>query len=474
MELKVLSASEQEQVHRTSLDILETVGIEICLEEALALYQQGGAEVKGDRVYIRSSLVGAALAKAPRSFLLKARNPVNNVQIGMAEPVCAPPAGCVYISNYGEERRLASGDDYVALLKLLQVSGFYRTNGGGVVIPDLGLGIGQVEKYAWMVLAGHWYSDKPQMGFTVDAAIARECINISEIVFGAEPGCRVVGIINPDSPLRYPKEMLQSLLLFARAGQPLVFAPCSMAMTTSPATLAGTLALNNAEVLAGIVLAQLVNPGNPVVYGNTSTISDMQTMSIAIGAPELSLLAGAAAEMASFYHVPSRVGGALTDAKKTDYQAGMESMLSMLTALSSGASLVVHSGGIVDSFLTLSFEKLLLDEDLGGMASRISRGIEVNPESLALNVITEVGPGKDFLSTSHTLHHFRNEIFRPGVSDRHTFQAGRDYSNYLLDRARQEWRRRLASFQRPVLNPEIEVNLLEYYQRKFGRVLHLS
>lgn len=473
MELKVLSAEEQEQIHRTSLDILETVGIEIWLEEALALYQQGGAEVKGNRVYIPPSLVGVALAKVPSSFLLKARNPLNNVQIGMAEPVCAPPAGCVYISNYGEERRPASGDDYLALLKLLQVSRFYGTNGGGVVIPDLGPGIGQAEKYAWMVLAGYWYSDKPQMGFTVDAAIARECLNISGIVFEDEPGCRVVGIINPDSPLRYPEEMLQSLLLFARAGQPLVFAPCSMAMTTSPATLAGTLAQNNAEVLAGIVLAQLVNPGNPVVYGNTSTISDMQTMSIAIGAPELSLLSGAAAEMAAFYRMPSRVGGALTDAKRPDYQAGMESMLSMLTAQSSGASLIVHSGGIVDSFLTLSFEKLLLDEDLGGMARRISRGIEVNPQSLALDVIAEVGPGKDFLSTSHTLYHFRKEMFRPGLSDRHPFQAGQDYGNNLLDQARQEWKGRLASFERPVLDKEIEENLLSYYKRKFGRFPNL-
>ncbi|CAA7600557.1 trimethylamine-corrinoid protein Co-methyltransferase [Acididesulfobacillus acetoxydans] len=465
--LEVLKPEEIEEIHAASLEVLEDVGVEFQLEEARAAFQAHGARVAGSRVYIPRLLIEQALTAAPERFLLEARNPARSVWIGGGETVFAPPAGCVYVQATGTARRSAVPADYIDLVRLVHQSTHYGTNGGGIVIPEGDFGSDE-EKFAWLLLAGHWYSDKPQMGLNLGAKVSRLALDFSRMAFGGRPGCRILGTINPDSPLMFSPEMLASLLIYAREGQGLIVAPCSMAIATSPATLAGTLVVNNAEILAGLTLAQLVRPGTPVVYGNTSTIADMKTMAIALGAPELSLLVLGTAQMARRYRLPSRAGGSLTDAKEPDMQAGLESMLSLLSTVAGGVSIVMHAGGILDSFLTLSYEKLIIDEDTGGMAKRFQRGIEVNRETLALEAIADRGAGGNFLDHEHTLKHFRNEIWRPQLSDREVYQEGRDYQAYTLAKATQAWQKRLEGYSRPVLPEEVEREMLDFYHQRFG------
>ncbi|KLU59801.1 trimethylamine methyltransferase (MTTB) [Peptococcaceae bacterium CEB3] len=464
--LEVLEPKEVEKLHEATLRTLENVGVEFQLEEALEVFKTLGAAVKGSRVYIPRALVARALATVPERFCLEARNPDRSLWIGGGETVFAPPAGCVYVQA-GGLRREATPGDYLDLVRVINQSGHYGTNGGGIVIPGGTFGSDE-ERFAWLVLAGHWYSDKPQMGLNLGKQVSQDVLDISRLVFGDRLGCHVLGTVNPDSPLIYSTQMLESLFVYARGGQGLIIAPCSMAMATSPATLAGTLVVNNAEILAGICLAQFIRPGTPVVYGNTSTISDMQTMAISLGAPELSLLVLATAQLARFYRLPSRAGGALTDAKAPDIQAGMESMLSILATLAGEVSIVMHAGGILDSFLTLSFEKLILDEDAGGMAGRFRQGIRVDDETLALGTISERGPGAHFLDADHTLRHFRQEQWHPQLSDRETYRVERDYQTYILAKAEQVWRGRLQTYNRPVLSVESERRMLTFYQQRFG------
>ncbi|MHB1407058.1 MAG: trimethylamine methyltransferase family protein [Desulfitobacteriaceae bacterium] len=465
--VEMLSEQEVQEIHRASLEVLENVGVEFHGARALELFKSKGARVQGNTVYLSPRLVEERLALAPARFLLEARDSARSVWIG-ENTVCAPPAGVVYIQDAKEGRRPANQGDYLNLVRIIHQSSIFGTNGGGLVIPEAP-SFSEVEKYAWMVFAGHWYSDKPQMGFALGEENSRVVLDMADIVFEGRPGCHTIATVNPDSPLVFSEKMVEGLFAFAEAGQPAIVAPCSMAMATSPVTLAGTLVVNNAEVLAGIVLAQLINSGTPVVYGNTSAISDMQTMAIALGAPELSLLVAATAQLARFYKVPSRTGGALTDAKTPDIQAGTESMLSMFTSLVSQASIVMHAGGILDSFLTLSYEKLIIDEDVNGMASRFLRGIKIDEESLALEVIKEKGSGSHFLDTEHTMKHFKQEFWRPQLSDRQVFQAGRDYSSYVVEKATAAWQQRIATFERPALKPEVEKGLLKYYRDRFGR-----
>lgn len=465
--LEVLRPEEVGELNAATLEVLENVGVEFQLEEALAVFKAHGAKVEGSRVYLPRALVGRALTTAPERFLLEARNPARSVWIGGGQTVFAPPAGCVYVQAAGLSRQAAAARNYLELVRLIHQSLHYGTNGGGIVIPD-DFFASDEERFAWMTLVGHWYSDKPQMGLSLSGEVSQLVLDLSRIVFAHKQGCHVLGTINPDSPLMYSPKMLESLFIYAQAGQGLIIAPCSMAMATSPATLAGTLVVNNAEILAGLTLTQLVQPGTPVVYGNTSTISDMQTMAIALGAPELSLLVLATAQLARHYRLPSRAGGALTDAKRPDMQAGMESMLSLLSTVAGGVSIVMHAGGILDSFLTLSYEKLILDEDTGGMVQRFREGIRVDRQTLALDTIADRGPGSHFLDTDHTLQHFRQELWRPQFSDREVFHAERDYQDYTLVRATQAWRDRLQSYTRPALPPDLERELLAFYQQRFG------
>ena len=476
--LEVLSQQEIQDIHTASVEILNSVGIEFRHAEVLELLRKEGARVEGTRVCFPRELINQALKTAPEGFRLEARNPERSVWIGVngndgQGSIFAPPAGCVYIQDFEGARRRAQRQDYLNLVRIIEQSPHFGVNGGGIVMPDIP-GLSDRENFAWLTLAAHWYSDKPQMGLTVTGDISRNSLAISEIVFRGRPGCHLLGTINPDSPLIYSENMLESLILYARAGQGLIIAPCSLAMATSPSTLAGTLVQNNAEILAGIVLIQLINPGSPVLYGNTSSIADMRTVSIALGAPELSLLVGAANQLARFYKLPSRSGGALSDAKYPDFQAGMESMLSLLITVTSETSLVMQSAGILDSFLTLSPEKLLLDEEIGGMARRFRRGISVNQDTLAIAEIKAHGPGAHFLESDYTLSHFRQEFRNTQLSDRQTYNPERDYSRQLLEQAREAWQKRVEDYVRPPLPAGVEPELLEYYRKTFGHEPQLA
>lgn len=463
--IQLLKSQDIDLIHQSSLEILERSGVVFKNREALEVFRRHGAGVDGSRVRLPSKMVDQCLSSAPEKFVLKARNPARDVEIGGPAAACAPAAGCVFIMESGGLRRAATSRDYINLVKLIHGSPSLGLNGGGVVMPG---DLKNEEKFAFMMLAALVLTDKPVMGFTLGGESSRHTLEMVDIAFGGSGGCQVMGTVNPDSPLVYDEGMIEGLMLFASRGQPVVIAPCSMAMATSPATCAGTLVLNNAEVLAGIVLAQLINPGTPVVYGNTSTISDMRTMNIALGAPELSILSSAAAQMARCYGLPSRVGGALTDAKAVDVAAGYQSMMSMYTTMASGASVVIHACGILDSFLTVSLEKFIVDEEITGMVVRFLRGMEVSPAAIGLETIIGVGPGSHFLDTDHTMEYFRKEFWQPVISDRHSFREGTDYSADMLNKARTQWEKRIGEYRRPDIDPGMEKDLIKYFVNSFG------
>jgi len=259
-----------------------------------------------------------------------------------------------------------------------------------------------------------------------------------------------IGLVNSLSPLSYSAEMLDALMEYAQWRQPVVIAALAMAGLTAPITLAGLLAMQNAELLAGITLTQLISPSTPVVYGSASTNAEMNRGMLVIGSPELSLLVAAHAQMARYYKLPSRSGGALTDASSADAQAGYESMFSLLTTVNNGIDLVVHAAGILSAYLAFSYEKFVLDDEMCGMVRRFRRGIAVNPETLACDVIAKVGSNGNFLMEPHTVVRCRSEFWQPGVSDRSGLEAwmlsGRQDA---VARARQRWQRLLAEHEDP-------------------------
>jgi trimethylamine--corrinoid protein Co-methyltransferase len=230
-------------------------------------------------------------------------------------------------------------------------------------------------------------------------------------------------------------------------------------------TLAGVLVVQTAELLAGVTLTQLISPGAPVVFGSASTNMDLRSGALSVGSPELSQIAVAHVQLARHYGLPSRSGGALTDASFPDAQAGFESMLSLTTTMSSGADFVLHMGGILSSYLAFSYEKFVLDDEMCGMVRRFHQGIIVDEDTLAYDVIANVGPGGNYLMEMHTVERCRKEFWEPALCDRGGPEAWmQDGQKTAVDRARARWQKLVAEHKDPPLDKVIVRQLDEFVE----------
>jgi trimethylamine--corrinoid protein Co-methyltransferase len=296
---------------------------------------------------------------------------------------------------------------------------------------------------------------------------ARDSIQMASILFGSQNELslkpRMISILCSLTPLVYDERMLGAIMEYARAGQPQLISSLGIAGATSPATLAGTLVVQNAEVLAGIVFTQLIREGTPVVYAGASSSADMHTGALSIGSPEMTLNTAGTAQMARFYGLPVRSGGAVCDAKLPDAQASSESMMSLLAARFCGINFVLHSAGILESYNCMSYEKFIIDDEMCGMVKRIERGYEVNPDTLALDVIKEVGPGGHFLDKDHTFDHFRTEFYQPQLSNRDDFVSWQACgSPQSMQTANKKYKDILETYEAPELPADVDKDLQQF------------
>lgn len=449
---EILSQADVERIHQTSMRILSTVGVQFQSEEAISVFERHGLKIEGSRVYITENQLWKALQTAPGQFTLRARNAERNATIGNGEPVFAPGYGAPFLIDAQGNKQVPTVDDYHRLVKLADalpnqdVSGHLLAEPGDVAAETAPL---------HMLYAHVIHSDKPFIG-SVDSELAvRHTMEIVRILFGNDEDGQpaTLGVISSLTPLGYSREMAGALIAYASEGQALLIANLAMAGSTAPITLAGLLAMQNAEMLAGIVLSQLVNPGTPVIYGTTSTNVDMRSGALAIGSPELALVTAAHMQLVRFYGLPSRGSGALTDANYPNAQAGLESMMGMLTVVNSGADFVLHAAGILSSYLAFSYEKFVIDDEICGRVRRFHRPLVVDDETLAYDVVARVGPGGHFLVEDQTVKRCRTEFWEPAVSDRtgldEWIQEGRPDT---LTRATERWQRLVAAHDDPPLD----------------------
>lgn len=446
-----LSPADVEQIHHTSMELLANVGVRFPQDEALATFQHHGFKTDGRIVYLDEEQVVQALEITPAQFTIHARNPERDVTVGDGEPVFAPGYGAPFLVDPEAGQRGATIQDYHNLVKLAHALPNQDLSGHQMVGPG---DVPPQTAHLHMLHANMVHSDKPFIGSSEGATGARHTMEMNAILFDGEPRYPVtIGLINSLSPLSYSAEMVEALITYARARQPVIIAAMALAGSTGPVTLAGVLAQQNAELLAGLTLAQLISPGTPVVYGATSTNLDMKTGGLCIGSPELALVVTGTAQMARYYGLPCRGGGALTDAHSPDARAGFEAMLGLLTSVNSGVDFVLHSAGILSSYLAFSYEKFVLDDEMCGIARRYRRGIAVDPDSLAYDVIAKVGPGGNFLMEKHTLKRCRTEFWQPALFERVDLAAWQeDDRPDVVARARQRWQRLLAEHQDPPLD----------------------
>ena len=465
--------SEQEvrRIHETCLRLLETVGVDFSYEPALDVLKKAGCKVEGQRVFFPPKLVEAQVAKAPAHYTLQARNPEKNVVIGGEHIAFIPCYGPPFVTDLDRGRRASTLEDYINFVKLGHASRSMDITGGMMAEPN---DVPHERRNAEMMYASMRYSDKPFMGGAIGAEAARETIEMAAILFGCSEAelaekRPIISILCSRTPLGYDDRMLGAIMEYAKAGMPQLISSLSIAGATAPVTMEGTLVVQNTEVLAGIVLTQLIREGTPVVFAGSSSCSAMRYGTLSIGAPEMAVNTAATAQMARFYGIPSRGGGALSDAKLPDAQAGFEAMMSQLMATLSGVHFVLHSAGILEGYMVSSYEKFVLDDEICGMCKRIKRGERADEDRLAFDLIRQVGPGGEYLTQKHTFQNFRKEIYSNLVEEKDSYANWQQKGSLSIDRrANQKWKEILKAYQEPQLPAETDKALRRYIEHKYG------
>jgi len=463
---EILTKTQVEKVHETSLQILWKIGVDFSYPPAIEVLKNGGAKVDGERVFFPPKLIEEQIKKAPSQFTLYARNPDNNIIIGGQHMVFAPGYGAPFVTELNSSRRKGILNDFVNFVKLTGASTNQDICSGVVIEPN---DVPHKIRHAQMLYTAMKYSDKCFMGSAMGKQGAKDSLRMASILFGSEAQLaekpRFISILGSLTPLRYDLRMLGALMEYARAGQPQLISSLSIAGATGPVTLAGNLALQNAEILAGIALAQLVREGTPVVFAGASSNAEMRSGALSIGSPEMAMNTAATARMARYYKLPSRSGGAVCDAKVPDAQAAYESMMSLLMAQVSGINFVLHTAGILDTYNCMSYEKFITDDEMCGMVKRIKKEFKVNDDTLGLNAIKEAGPGGHFLDKDHTFEHFREELYQPTISDRDDFEGWHAKgSPHCMDAANKKYKEILESYEVPEFPANVDKELLKFIE----------
>lgn len=453
-------------LHDASMQILEKTGIRFHHTGIIELLKNNGIKVSGEIAFFTEDQLMAWIRKAPGSFKVYARNSDYNFTIGNDRVEFAPGYGAPNVIQRNGESRRATLNDYINFLKLVHQSDHFNVNGGILVEP---CDLDSSYNYPVMLYNILTHSDKFIFGMEGRAEQVNMTLEMLELVFGGHDELiqkpRVMTIVNTLSPLQIDQHALETVLAYSSHGQPVIITPAAMAGFTGPVTLAGLIAMANAETLAGIAVTQMVKPGAPVVYGIQNSAADMRSGGYVVGNPEHALCLSYGSRLAKSYGLPCRGGGAPSDAKQVSVQSGYESILILLTCARENINYIIHSAGIIDSFNAMSFEKFMIDLEVIDIVKRIGQGVEINDETLALDVINDIGAGGEFMTSMHTAKLCRTEIWSPTIGIKGIgVQNGSNEA--LMEKAEANMKQMLAAYEKPELSPEIKSSLKAYLLSK--------
>ena len=307
-------------------------------------------------------------------------------------------------------------------------------------------------------------TDKPLIGFETGGPKIRQTLDMVAIAMGQKDFLRehhCVGVAAcPLSPLSYEPSSCETIIEFAKQNQVIFFTAAIMAGFSGPISLFGTTILHNAEVLAGITLAQLVNPGNPVVYSIGSTVANMQNGNFITGSPEMMLIHLAAMQMGlEYYHLPTRSMCGMTDSKIIDCQAGYETMQNLMAGILGGAHMIFECLGVLDAIMTTSYEKLMIDLEIISRLMRIQKGLDATDKEKALESIQKIGHESGYISHTDTLTNFRKR-WQPTLSEWGTYEDWQaSGSQDVAVRANRQYKEILAKAPQSLIDPEVDKTL---------------
>ncbi len=448
--------------------ILKEIGIEFRGdEEALQLFADAGATVKGERVRFDAGHARALCSTAPSQFRMHGRDPASSITLGSDHVVFMGAYGPPFVTDLEGGRRYATIEDFRNFVKLSYASPWLNHSGGTLCEPvDLPVN----KRHLDMVDAHLRYSTMPFMGSVTAPERAEDSIAMARLVFGdayLEDHCVIQGNINVNSPLVYDHIMTGALKAYARANQSAVISPFILGGAMGPVTQPALLAQSHAEAMAGIALSQLVRKGSPMVYGNFLTTMNLKSGAPTFGTPEANLSTFAVAQLCRRLGLPLRCGGHLTASKVSDAQAMQESATSMMSGILAGSNFVFHAAGWLEGGLTMGYEKFVMDLDHCGMMLRMMGGLEINADTLAADAYREAGPGEAFFGTAHTMAHFETANYHSELCDTQSFEQWSEAGSLDMEqRANVRWKEMLGEYEAPLLDPAINDALEEFIIRR--------
>jgi len=452
--ISFLSEDELEAIHNASLEVLENTGIKVMSKKALDILKEAGAKVDYEKnlATIPRYVVEESLKRAPKTIKYCARNPKYDFVLNKQEPHFCATGGPPFIRDWETgKRRYSTSEDLArcsVIADYLEHVHLIWPMGAGMDVPDPIRYI--VDMYT--VLKN---TEKHFEGDSTSAKEAQYQIEIAAAIVGGREKLRerpifsmVICII---SPLTYDEGMTEASIELAKAGIPVVLFPMPMAGETGPATLAGTMVVNNAEFLGGLVILEFASPGAPVVYAAGVGTVNFKT-GTGIQSPEASLMHLALNQLAHYYDLPSEVGDSCSASKLLDAQAGYEKAVSVIAHILTVPDIILGLGELEGGRIT-SPEALIIDNEIIDYALRFTQGLKVNDDTLAVDVIHKVGHGGTYLAEKHTLTHFR-ERWMSKVSDTSSFETWEKKGAKSMDKVAKEKIKEILATHKPEPIPE--------------------
>ncbi len=426
LEFRLLSARDIKKIHEAALEVMEEVGVRFPSNLALDVLEQAGCQVNRETMVAKlpSKLVVESLRQAPSQYLLAGRDPKDDMWIDDKTSYLSTD-GCaveVYDIETGKLRTSTKQDitDACKVADYLpEISYVWGPPVSAQDVPAITRPLHEIEAS----MDGTTMHIQPET--VISRKIAEYALEMAAVVAGGKEELRKRPIFSfmqcAMDPLGQDGGSLEASMVAAEWGIPTGFMPMPMSCATAPATLAGNLVVTTVDAVSPLVLMQLVNPGTPVYFAAAPTAIDLQTGGYTGGGPEDFLLAAAFSEICHFYQIPLAMGAFATGAKEPDWQAAVDNSFAGLMPVLTRTA-ILNGAGTLNGSKIFSLQQLIMDAEIYSMIAKVAEGIEVNDETLAVDVIKKIGPGGNYLSDKHTRRHMK-EIWRPTVYDRKPYGA---------------------------------------------------
>ncbi len=439
---RMFDRSDLDSLHWGTLDVLENAGVKIVSKECLDLLESAGCSVdrKAGIAKIPGNLVEESIKKAKKNLTLCARNPKNDVVLDGRRIFCTTDGNGVSVMDFDTGKRRASTSADLQMVgkvaNALDSAHIFWPCISSQDVPDhlrhvvdLRVALSSIEKHVQVETTSHRRE-------------AKWLVKLGSALAGDEKALRRRPIFSsmhcPFSPLQLDPGSTEGALLLAKAGVAISLYGMPQAGATGPVTLAGSIIVNNAEVLGGLTMAQLAAPGSPFIYGTGGAAFDMRTMTWAGGGPERALISAGAGELAHDYGFVILCGGIVTSAKLPGPQACYEKLSSGMPQFYAGCDMIAGLG-LLDDVTMLSYEQMVIDDEMAKIMARLAAGVQVDDDHLAVDLIKKVGPGGSYLAERHTMQWLYKEHFITDITDRRPGERWEaDGKKTVVDRAREK------------------------------------